>query len=108
QAQAGGEGGADPVPGEVGDDPVANPAGVGLDAPSDDVQRAPRRNRADTAHHRLVGPLDRQPGFGVNAPRQERRVGVPVHTVQIGGDVHVHNVAVGDHRVVGDPVADHL
>ena len=39
---------------------------------------------------------------------EERRVGVAVHAVDVGGDVDVDDVAVLDHRRVGDAVADHL
>ena len=88
--------------------PVAEPPGVRLDHPADGVQRAARSHRADAAHHRLVRPLDQQPRFLVDVTGQERRVGVPVHAADVRGDVNVDDVTVVDHRVVGDPVADHL
>ena len=106
--QAGMERPADPMPGEVPHHPVAEPPGVRLDHPADRVQRAARRHRADAAHHRLVRPLDQQPRLLVHVAGQERRVGVPVHAADVGGDVDVDDVPVVDQRVVGDPVADDL
>jgi hypothetical protein len=99
---------ADPVPGEVSHHPVAEPPGVRLDHPADGVQRAARRHRADAAHHRLVRALNEQPRLLVHVAGQEGRVGVTVHAAEVCRDVDVDDVAVVDHRVVGDPVADHL
>src|SRR6202044_720732 len=93
---------------EVADDAVAEPLGVGLDDPPDDVQRPPGLHRADPSHHRLVGPLDQQPGVLGHVPGQEGGVRVPVHAADIGGYVNVDDVAVADHGVVGDAVADDL
>jgi hypothetical protein len=53
-------------------------------------------------------PLDQQPRLLVHVAGQERRVGVPVHAADVGGDVNVDDVPVVDQRVVGDPVADDL
>lgn len=39
---------------------------------------------------------------------RKRRVGVTVHPTDVGGDVDVDDVAVGDHRRVGDSMADDL
>jgi hypothetical protein len=99
---------ADAVPGEVPHHPVPEPAGVRLDHPADGVQRAARRDRPDTAHHRLVGSLDQQPRFLVHVAGQEGGVGVAVHAADESGDVNVDDVAVVDQRVVGYPVADDL
>ena len=46
--------------------------------------------------------------FLVDAGGEEGGVGVPVHAVDVGGDVDVDDVAVLDHPAVRDPVADHL
>ena len=61
----------------------------------------------DRAHGRFVGALDEQ------ACSSERRrpgggVGVAVDAVDVGGDVDVDDVAVLDHRIVRDTVADDL
>ena len=99
---------ADAVPGKVTDHPVAEPPRIRLDDPANRVQRPSRSDRADAAHHRLLGALDQQPGLLVRIPGQEGRVGVAVHAADEAGDVDVHDVAVGDHRVIRDPVADRL
>ena len=44
----------------------------------------------------------------VDVPGQERRIGVAVHAADERGDVDIDDVAVSDHRVVRDAVADDL
>ena len=39
---------------------------------------------------------------------QKGGIGVSVHTIDVGRDIDVDDVAVGDHRRVGDAVADDL
>src|ERR1017187_4255842 len=75
--EAGMERCADAVPGEVADHPASEPAGVGLDPPSDRGQRPPWGYRANAAHHGLVGALYQQPRFLVDVTRQERGVCIP-------------------------------
>src|SRR5699024_827011 len=82
--------------------------GIGLDDPADDVELTPRAHRLDRAHGRLVCALDQQTNLLVDVPGQEGGVGIAVHPVDVGGDVDVDDVAVGDHGGVGDAVADHL
>jgi hypothetical protein len=59
--EAGVEGLADAVPGEVAHDPVAEAAGVGLDDTTDDVELAAGAHRLDRTHQRLMGALDQEP-----------------------------------------------
>jgi tetratricopeptide (TPR) repeat protein len=106
--QPGVERGADPVAGEVPYHAVLEAVRVRLDDPPDGVQRPAGGNRPDAAHRRLVGALDKQPRLLIHGPGEERGVGVAVHPVQERGDVHVDDVAVVDHRVVGYAVADDL
>jgi len=54
------------VAGEVAHHAVAEPPGVGLDDPPDDVQRAAGRDDLDAAHRRLVGALHQEPGLLVD------------------------------------------
>ena len=75
--------------------------------PTTDSAR-PGLHRLDRAHRRLVGALDQQPVLLGDVAGQERRVGVAVHAVDVGGDVDVDDVAVLDHRRVRDAVADDL
>ena len=102
------EGQADPVPGEVAHHAVAETAGVLLDDQAHRVQRAARGDGLDAAHHRLFRALDQEPRLLVHLTGEERRVGVAVHAADVGRDVDVDDVAVLDHGVVRDAVADDL
>src|SRR6185437_4190412 len=106
--QAGVERGADAVAGEVANDAVAEAARVGLDDTADGVEGPAGSDGPDAAHHGLVGALDEQPGLLRRVAGQEGGVGVAVHAADVGGDVDVDDVTVGDDGVVGDAVADDL
>ena len=69
---------------------------------------AARLDGLDRAHGGFVGALDEQPVLLGDVAGQEGGVGVAVHAVDVGGDVDVDDVAVLDHRRVGDAVADDL
>src|SRR5699024_5815637 len=78
------------------------------DDPTDDVDLSSRSDSFDPAHHRLVGAFDQQAGGLVDLAGVEREVRVAVHPLEIGGDVDVDDVAVLDHRGIGDAVAANL
>ena len=99
---------ADPVTGEVGDDAVAEPLGVGLDHAADHVDLPARTDRLDRAAQRLLGAFDQQAALLVDVADEVGRVGVPVHAADVRGDVDVDDVAVLELTGVGDPVADAL
>ena len=99
---------SDSVAAVVADDAVVEALGVLLDDPTDDVDLPSRSDSFDPAHHRLVGAFDQQAGGLVDLAGTEREVRVAVHPLEIGGDVDVDDVAVLDHRGIGDAVADHL
>ena len=69
---------------------------------------AARGDGPDAAGERLARPLDEQRASGSTSPTRNVRVEVAVHPVLEGGDVDVDDVAVAQHRVIGDAVADHL
>ena len=106
--EAGVERAADAVAGVVAHDAVAEALGVRLDRPADHVDLAARGDRADAAGERLAGALDEQRRLLARLPDEEGVVEVAVVPVEVGGDVDVHEVAVVEHGVVGDAVADHL
>ncbi len=99
---------ANPVSGEVPDHSVAEPASVGLDDAPNCVERPARRDGANASHHRLFGALDEPSGLLADRAGAEGGIGVAVHAADVGGDIDVHDVPVGDDRVIGDPVADHF
>ncbi len=94
--------------GEIANHVVAEPVCVRLDDAADDRQCAAGLDGLDRAHRRFVGALDEQPVLLGHVAGQEGGVGVAVHAVDVGGDVDVDDVAVLDHRRVGDAVADDL
>ena len=100
------EGGSDAVAGEVANHVVAEPVCVRLDDAADHRQRTARLDGFDRPHRRFVGPLDEQAVLLGDVAGQKGRVGVTVHTVDVRGDIDVDDVAVFDHRRVGDAVAD--
>src|SRR5699024_7672628 len=106
--QPGVERGADAMPGELTHHAVAEPFGVGLDHPADDVELSSGCDRLDAAVHRRTGALDQVSDLGGDVTDAEGRVRVPVHAVKVGGDVDVDDVTLAEHGRVGDAVADHL
>src|SRR5260370_38250132 len=106
--QTGGEGGADPGPGEGPDPAVTETARVRLDDPADRVQRPARRHRADAAVHRLPGALDEQAGFFAPVTGEECPVGVAGPAPHEGGEVPVGDVAAPRAPGVGYARADDL
>ena len=99
---------ADTVAGEVAHHAVPESFGVGLDRATDDVDLATDGCRPDTAAERFLRSLHQRGDFRVDRADQERAIGIAVHPVLEGGDVDVHDVAVLQHRVVGNAVADDL
>ena len=99
---------ADPVAGVVAHHAVAEPLRVRLDRAADDVHLPAGGDGADAAGERLAGALDEQRGLLARVADEEGVVEVAVVPVEVGGDVDVDEVAVLEHRVVGDAVADHL
>ena len=94
--------------GEVSNDVVAEAIRIRLDHCADHRQRTARLDRLDGAHGRLVRALDQQSVFRTDVTGQEGGVGVAVYPVDVGGDVDIHDVAIGNDGRVRDAVADDL
>ena len=56
----------------------------------------------------LFGAFNQQAGLLINVAHQQSLIGIAVHSVKVGGDVKIQNVAVLKHRRIGNAVADHL
>ena len=99
---------ADAVPDErLHDD---KPVGVRvlLDRAPDVGDRRAGPHRFDAWSRHSDVDADELRGLRVEPADAEGGVGVAVHAADVDGDVEVHDVAVGQGTVVGDPVADHL
>src|SRR5215204_2599389 len=88
--------------------PVAESLGVALDHPADDIDLASRPDSLDCAFQRLAGALGQQPRFFVDLAAEECAAVVSMDSVDVGGDVYLHQVAVLQWPCVRDAVADHL
>lgn len=99
---------ADAMTSEVSNHVVPEPICIRLDDTTDNGQRPPGLDGVDRTHGRFAGPVNEQPVFVCDIAGRKRRVGVTVHPTDVGGDVDVDDVAVGDHRRVGDSMADDL
>jgi hypothetical protein len=84
------------------------PLHVGLDGVADVAERRTRADRADAAHHRLVGHVHQQPCLGGGLARHVHAARVAVPAIEDDGDVDVDDVALGQQAVAGDAVADHV
>ena len=65
-------------------------------------------HRLDAPPHALLGDRHEPTALGVDGTDQERGVGVAVHAAEIRRDVEIDDVAIVQHPVVGDAVADDL
>src|SRR5699024_11531354 len=93
------------VAGEVADHAVTETLGVGLDDTADHIDPASGAARLDAAHHGFLRTLDQETVLLGDVPGQEGGVGVTMHTVLVGGDVDVDDVAVAERGVLGGAVA---
>lgn len=93
---------------EVTHDAVIEPRRIGLDGAANDVDVSARSNRHDCPTQRLLGALDEKPGFLAGLTGDEGFVEIPVHAVVERGDVDIDDVALLDHRVIGNSVTNRL
>ena len=96
------------VPGEVAHHPVPEALRVRLDRAPDHVDLPPGCDRLDAAVQGLLGARHEVRDLGRDLADQERAVEVAVHAVVERGDVDVEDVAILQHGVIRDAVADDL
>ena len=81
---------------------------MALDGVADIAQRRARAHRFDAAHQRFVGHVHQPARLHPGAADREHAAGVAVPAVEDHRDVDVHDVALGEHLVARDAVADHV
>ena len=82
--------------------------GVRLDRAPDLVEPSTWTDLIDALPQCFLGHLHQEACIVVDLTDAEGRVGVAVHAVQVDRDIAVDDVAVDEHAVVRDAVADHL
>ena len=76
--------GPTPCPVKSRDHAVPEAVGVGLDDAPDHIQRAAGLDRFDGPHRGLVRALDEQARLLGHITGEESRIGIAVHTVDVG------------------------
>src|SRR5215207_1018266 len=94
---------ADAVPGVVAHDAVAESLRIRLDRAPDDVHLTTGSDGADAPGERFPRALHEQLHVLARVAHHEGLVEVAVEPVEVGRHVEVHEVAVFEHRVIGDP-----
>ena len=79
-----------------------------LNGVPDIAQSRPRADRGNALHHAIIRHIHEQLGLGGWLTGCIHATGIAMPAIQDDGDVNIDDVAIGQHAVPGNAMADHV